>query len=151
MCRPTSAEWGRAEEWKQGPRAGEKERDFAVGETKAPGDLRGDVIANAGREDAARGAEKCAGASLWFGDHLRFEFPLGRRFTLPPCTHRVSAAAVLADGAGCGEQMVFRPKGQAASGDSCDRLRGSRLNEQTPPPEASATEALAKAVHVATL
>ena len=43
--------------------------------------------------------------------------------------------------AGCGEQMVFRPKGQAASGDSCDRLRGSRLNEQTPPPEASATEA----------
>jgi hypothetical protein len=37
--------------------------------------------------------------------------------------------------------MVFRPKGQAASGDSCDRLRGSRLNEQTPTPEASATEA----------
>ena len=30
--------------------------------------------------------------------------------------------------------MVFRPKGQAAAGDSCDRLRGSRLNEQTPPP-----------------
>ncbi len=37
--------------------------------------------------------------------------------------------------------MVFQPKGQAASGDSCDLLRGSRLNEQTPPPEASATEA----------
>ena len=77
---------------------GKKERDFAVGETKGPGDLRGDVIANGGREDEAHRAEKCAGASLWFGDHLRFEFPLGRRFTLPPCTHRVSAAAVLADG-----------------------------------------------------
>ena len=77
---------------------GKKERDFAVGETKGPGDLRGDVIANGARQDEARGAEKCAGASLWFGDHLRFEFPLGRRFTLPPCTHRVSAAAVLADG-----------------------------------------------------
>ena len=98
VCRPTTAGWERAAEWKQEPRAGEKERDFAVGETKGPGDLRGDVIANAGREDEAHRAEKCAGASLWFGDHLRFEFPLGRRFTLPPCTHRVSAAAVLADG-----------------------------------------------------
>ena len=56
-----------------------KERDLAVGETKRPGDLRGDVIANGAGQDAARGAEKCAGASLWFGDHLRFEFPLGRR------------------------------------------------------------------------
>ena len=37
--------------------------------------------------------------------------------------------------------MGFRPKGQAAFGDSCGRLRGSRLKEQTPPPDASATEA----------
>ena len=73
-------------------------RDFAVGETKGPGDPHGDIIANGAGQDAARGAEKCAGASLWFGDHLRFEFPLGRRFTLPPCTHPVSAAAVLANG-----------------------------------------------------
>ena len=77
---------------------GGKKRDFAVRETKRPGDLRGDVIANAGREDEANRAEKCAGASLWFDDHLRLELPLGRRFTLPPCTHRVPAAGVLADG-----------------------------------------------------
>src|SRR3982750_2082909 len=75
---------------------GKKERDFAVGETKGPGDLRGDGIEKAGSEDEAHRAEKCAGASLWFSDRLQFEFPLGRRLTLPPCTHRVSAAAVLA-------------------------------------------------------
>ena len=99
VCRPTTAEWERAAEWKQEPRAGEKKRDFAVRETKRPGNLRGDVIANAGRQDEAHRAEKCAGASRWFGDPLRFEFPCGRRFTPPPCTpHRVSAAAVLADG-----------------------------------------------------
>src|SRR6185503_19941998 len=77
---------------------GEKERDFAVGETKGPGDLRGDVIANGAGQDAASGAEKCAGPSLWFDDHLLFEFPLGQRFTLPQSTHRVSVVAVLADG-----------------------------------------------------
>src|SRR6476469_1361500 len=77
---------------------GKEERDFAVGETTEPGDLRGNVIANAGREDEAHRAEKSAGASLWFGDRLRFEFPRGRRFTLPPCIRGVSAAVVLADG-----------------------------------------------------
>src|SRR6476646_10849140 len=72
---------------------GKKERDFAVGETKGPGDLRGDVIADGAGQDAASGAEKCARASLWFGDHVRFDFPLRRRVTLPPCTHGMSAAA----------------------------------------------------------
>ena len=96
--RPTTAGWERAAGWKQEPRAGEKKRDFAVRETKRPGDLRGDVIANGGRQDAAHRAEQCAGASRWFGDPRRFEFPRGRRFTLPPGTHRVSAAAGLADG-----------------------------------------------------
>lgn len=105
--RPTSAEWEPSAEWKQAPRAGEKERDLAVRETKGPSYLRGDVIANAGREDEAHRAEKFAGASLWFGDHLRFEFSCGRRFTLPQCTHRVSAAAVLADGRLAVENRCF--------------------------------------------
>ena len=61
---------------------GKKERDFAVGETKGPGDLRGDVIANGGRQDAAHRAEKCAGASLWFGVHPSCEFAIQQLFTL---------------------------------------------------------------------
>ena len=62
---------------------GKKERDFAVGETKRPGDLRGDVIANGARQDVAHRAEKCpGGASLWSGVHPSREFAIQQLFTL---------------------------------------------------------------------
>ena len=62
---------------------GKKERDFAVGETKGPGDLRGDVIADGARQDAGHRAEKCrGGASLWSGVCPSREFAIQRLFTL---------------------------------------------------------------------
>ena len=77
---------------------GKKERDFAVGETKRPGDLRGDIIANGAGQDAAHRAEKCpGGASLWSGVDPSREFAIQQLFTLcidqsrgrcPPLRHR---------------------------------------------------------------
>ena len=49
---------------------GEEEGDFAVGEAKRPGHLRGDVVADGARQDAPQRAERCpGGASLWSGVH----------------------------------------------------------------------------------
>ena len=62
---------------------GKKERDFAVGETKGPGDLRGDVIANGVARTQHTRAEKCpGGASLWSGVHPSREFAIQQLFTL---------------------------------------------------------------------
>ncbi len=68
---------------KQNRVRGKKERDFAVGERKRPGDLRGDVIADGARQDEAHRAERCpGGASLWSGAYPSREFAIQQLFTL---------------------------------------------------------------------
>ena len=62
---------------------GKKEGDFAIGESKRPGDLRGDVIADGARQDVAHRAEQCpGGASLWSGAYPSRGFAIQQLFTL---------------------------------------------------------------------
>jgi hypothetical protein len=51
--RPTSPESGRAAGRKAEPPAAGKRVNFAIGESKRPGDLRGDIIADGTRQNAA--------------------------------------------------------------------------------------------------
>jgi hypothetical protein len=55
----------------------------AVGETKRPGNLRGDVIADGARQDITQVAERCSGeASLWSGGYPSRESTVRQLFTL---------------------------------------------------------------------
>src|SRR5215218_163478 len=75
---------------------GKKEGDFAVGETKDPGDPRGSVIADSASQDPARGAGECPGACPWSGVRRGSKFAIRRRFA--PCIGHLSRAASLAAG-----------------------------------------------------
>jgi hypothetical protein len=60
---------------------GKKEGDLTVGETKQPGNLRGDVVAGGARQDVAPRAEQCpSGASLGSGVYRNREFANWRLF-----------------------------------------------------------------------
>ena len=62
---------------------GKEERDFTVGESKRPGDLRSDVITNGGRQDIQHRTERCpGGTSLWSGAYPSREFAIQQVFTL---------------------------------------------------------------------
>src|SRR5436190_3751818 len=62
---------------------GKKEGDFAVRESKRPGDLRGDVIANGARQNVAHRAERrLGGAFLWSGAYPSRGFAFQQLFTL---------------------------------------------------------------------
>ena len=68
---------------KQNRLRGEKERDFAIGESERPGDLRGDIIADGARQNAAHRPERCPdGASLSSGTCPSREFAIQQLFTL---------------------------------------------------------------------
>jgi hypothetical protein len=72
---------------------GKKERDFAVGEARGPGDLRRDIILNGAGEDTAQRAEKCLRVR-WFGLDPRPEFGISaivqavHRLSVPGCVPR---------------------------------------------------------------
>lgn len=74
---------------------GKKERDFAVGEARGPGDLRRDIILNGAGEDTAQRAEKCLRVR-WFGLDPRPEFGIHRLFR--PSIDYLSRAAFLVAG-----------------------------------------------------
>jgi hypothetical protein len=81
--RPTSPESGRAAGRKAEPPAAGKRVNFAIGESKRPGDLRGDIIADGTRQNAAHRAERCPGrASLSSGAYPSREFAIQQLFTL---------------------------------------------------------------------
>ena len=73
-CRPTSAAWGRAAEWKRGSRAGKEKRHLAVGKTQHPGgSCRRVMAAGAGRQDLQHHAN--GQASLLTGRTARRDVP----------------------------------------------------------------------------
>ena len=62
---------------------GKKSETLLSGKVQRPGDLRGDVIADGARQDAAHRAERCpGGASLWSGVYPSREFAIQQLFTL---------------------------------------------------------------------
>ena len=72
-----------------------KEGDFAVGETKGPGDLRGDVIANgAGQDASTRCGEMPRSVPLRSGVRPSREFAIQQLFTL--CIDQSRAAFLAA-------------------------------------------------------
>jgi hypothetical protein len=87
---------------------GKKERDFAVGEARGPGDLRRDIITNGAGEDTAQRAEKCLRVR-WFGLDPRPEFGIQRLFR--PSIDYLSRAAFLVAGLSAAKERSVSDNG----------------------------------------
>src|SRR5258708_40007819 len=55
---------------------GKQERNFGVGETKSPGELRGQIVANAADQNPKHGAAKGLRSFLWQGAQAAGKFAI---------------------------------------------------------------------------
>jgi hypothetical protein len=66
---------------------GKEERNLAMGETKFPSELRGQIVANAGDQDPEHGASKGLGSFAWLDAEADFEFAI--EFPSMPCVDHI--------------------------------------------------------------